>query len=577
MMRAPHEHTPRPSPPDGPVTQPRALRRWASLAALALLTHAALLSSFSWWASDPTTIKVLGVSPVPGMPFHLSQSDQVEVAITLSPTAQDAPLNPLGARLLYMDDPRGPQVVATATRDPDDPTKLWLRAPARLGTFRVWLAAGGVEPLFSGAFALDGELTTALPSGNGEPGGDFIYAIEVLTAPPEPEEMLLATLIEEEEPPEESSSASSALTPSTTPTPPPSPPDLTPPTPPTPTPPIPQPKTTAKPRPTPPKPSPSPPQSVEPPPTPSPDSTEPAPIIPAQDLVRLNPLLIEDLIGEQAALAGDALDQQARESGLLGDWQGRLDDVKSAFSGEGPAAQPGNQQAVSTHTPEISAYLAMIHRRIHNQWADGYLISLDLMQRDMGSPLNNPNLETVVELEISPNGKVTKVRLVKTSGVSQYDAEAVRTARSSGPEQPTPRQMRSPDGNAYVHWSFWRDQRQCGAFGANVYVLDGKGLRNKVKIDESKLQQEEAKLGLPTGRPQPHSHSLDPSLDPSHLPKPPPRPNRDPKPAPKPADPNQPPSPSDPTPPKPQTPAIIPPRKRPPRPPRPPLPGLEGR
>jgi hypothetical protein len=230
---------------------PPALRRWASIGGLALLAHAVLLASLSWWMASPQQVRVMGVTPPPGVPVHLSQTDRVEVAITLGSTAQGATINPLGARLLYMDDPRGPQVVATGEPDPDDPTKLWLRAPARVGTFRVWLAAGGVEPLLSQGFVLDGEWAGQWPSGDGQPGGDLVYAIEVLTAPPEPEELIVAKLIEEEEPQEAAAPAASAATASAQVSPPPSPPDLTPPTPPTPTPPT--PTTPTPPAPTPPR------------------------------------------------------------------------------------------------------------------------------------------------------------------------------------------------------------------------------------------------------------------------------------------------------------------------------------
>lgn len=574
-------------------------RRWLALVFLAALGHAALLVLYGVWANDRAIVKVVGIGPVPGTPLYLADADRIDVEVTLGQVAEGLDVNLLGARLLYMDDPRGPQLVAVGQPDPSgDKRKLRLKATARAGRFRVLLASGGAEPLVDGGFVLDGEFVGKWPSGDGQGGGDLVYEFEVLDQPPpEPEETLVAQIIEEE-PTQESSSSSGAPIAAVNPSPPPSPPELTPPAPPTPTPPpIPKPKTTRK----------SPvkkaqasvePPSTVPPPLPDETSTEPAPLIPAQDLVKMNPLMIEDLIGEQASLAGDLLDQQARESGMLGDWQGRLDDVKSAFSGEGPAVQPGNQQAVSTHTAEITAYLAMIHKLIHNQWADGYLISLDLMQRDPSSPLNNPGLETVVELEIAPSGRVAKVRIVKSSGVSMYDAEAVRTARNSGPGQPTPREMRSPDGNAYVHWSFWRDQRQCGAFGASVFVLDGKGQRSKVKVDDAKLQSEEAKLGLPTGRPgangpifggnnEPHNHNHGTS-DP--LPTPPAQnpgngnPGTGPKITPPtntgtgsknnnpPTNPPTNPPPANPDPPKtPKTPI----RPRPPRPPRPPVPGLD--
>jgi hypothetical protein len=28
----------------------------------------------------------------------------------------------------------------------------------------------------------------------------------------------------------------------------------------------------------------------------------------------------------------------------------------------------------------------------------------------------------------------------------------------------------------YLHWNFWRDQRQCGVFGASIFLVEKDGL-----------------------------------------------------------------------------------------------------
>src|SRR5690606_13485634 len=91
---------------------------------------------------------------------------------------------------------------------------------------------------------------------------------------------------------------------------------------------------------------------------------------------------------------------------------------------------------------------------------------------------------------------VTDVQMVNTSGITTFDAEAIRIAWEAGPKEPVPTSMLSPNDRAYLHWSFWRDQRQCGTFGVEVYVLDDQGRRNEIDMDRNKLEAEEARIGV---------------------------------------------------------------------------------
>ena len=66
--------------------------------------------------------------------------------------------------------------------------------------------------------------------------------------------------------------------------------------------------------------------------------------------------------------------------------------------------------------------------------------------------------------------------------------------------------MRSPDGKAYIHWTYWRDQRQCGVFGVKVFI-NSPTSREQLEFSLKKVQLQEKKLGM-----KPSSISL-PGLD----------------------------------------------------------------
>jgi hypothetical protein len=46
----------------------------------------------------------------------------------------------------------------------------------------------------------------------------------------------------------------------------------------------------------------------------------------------------------------------------------------------------------------------------------------------------------------------------------------------------------SPNGKIYVHWTFYRDGRQCGVFGASIYLMttDAEGRVTREKTDMPK-------------------------------------------------------------------------------------------
>jgi TonB family protein len=143
--------------------------------------------------------------------------------------------------------------------------------------------------------------------------------------------------------------------------------------------------------------------------------------------------------------------------------------IRSALENFIPEVRPGNQTALGTRADPFALYIARMHRNIHRFWGYGFLVDLD--NKPDGHPMNDMRLWAMVEAVVLPNGEVEKATIVKQSGILPYDVAALDTVFSASPYPPTPRAIRSADGKVYLHWRFHRDQRQCGTFGVDPYIL----------------------------------------------------------------------------------------------------------
>lgn len=166
--------------------------------------------------------------------------------------------------------------------------------------------------------------------------------------------------------------------------------------------------------------------------------------------------------------------------------------LKASLENMIPEIQVGNHTSVNAHRAVYAGYIGTLHRKIHGRWADQYLSYLDTRE-PRSSPLQNPNLGVTLEFVIeAASGKFEAVNIVQSSGQLMFDAEAIDTAWAIGPRPNPPPQIISPNGKVYIHWRFWRDGRQCGAFGAEIFLVtrdaDGRLIREKGTIDEAMKQ-----------------------------------------------------------------------------------------
>ena len=136
---------------------------------------------------------------------------------------------------------------------------------------------------------------------------------------------------------------------------------------------------------------------------------------------------------------------QTERSKKVGRFQQRIGRVQSSLENFIPEVKPGNQTALNTRAAPFAAYIARMHRSIHNLWGFGMLEEWE--EKSGSNPFNNRNLLTTLEIRLNPDGTVDKVTVVKTSGYMPYDAAAIDVAFSAGPYPDPPREIRSKNGN----------------------------------------------------------------------------------------------------------------------------------
>lgn len=200
--------------------------------------------------------------------------------------------------------------------------------------------------------------------------------------------------------------------------------------------------------------------------------------------LRLDQEDYERIVGKEVADSERAVARR-KQSRRRGRWERKLGMLKSSLENFTPEVRPGNQTALKTRAAPFAVYIARMHRRIHELWGFGFLNDLD--SKGSGHELNNWNLVTKLEIVINPDGSIHKMTIARPSGVLSFDVAALDVIDTAGPYETTPTVIRSPDDKVYMHWSFHRDWRQCGTFGAEPFILSSAPKGGDRGIDDSQL------------------------------------------------------------------------------------------
>ncbi len=191
-------------------------------------------------------------------------------------------------------------------------------------------------------------------------------------------------------------------------------------------------------------------------------------------------------------LAAPKRDDGAHQSKTKGVWTDARNHYQSPLENMVPEVRVGNQTALRSRKHPFARFIAQMHRTIHDAWAWGFLEQLDGQGRN--HPHNDFTLWTRVEIVLKRDGTIDNVKTVHFSGNLAFDAAAREIVYSSGPFPDPPREIVSGNGKIYVHWAFHRDERACGTFGAEPFILDNAGQGDRpnpdVKIRGGRTERE---------------------------------------------------------------------------------------
>jgi chemotaxis protein histidine kinase CheA len=175
----------------------------------------------------------------------------------------------------------------------------------------------------------------------------------------------------------------------------------------------------------------------------------------------------------EAAVGADELEQDRRaylaeqKSSQRGiSREKSWNEFRAAIENYVPGVKPGNTTALNAAASPFATYIAAVHRRIHQEFADRFLRSLPI-----GSPYQDPTLMTKLEIVLNRDGSVHRVGVVRSSGLLPFDFGAFNSVLRGQPYPPPPSSILSGDGRVYFHWGFYRNQRQCGTFNAEPYII----------------------------------------------------------------------------------------------------------
>lgn len=176
----------------------------------------------------------------------------------------------------------------------------------------------------------------------------------------------------------------------------------------------------------------------------------------------------------EAAVGSDELEQDRRaylaeqKSSQRGiSREKSWNEFRAAIENYVPGVKPGATTALNAAASPFATYIAAVHRRIHQEFADRFLRSLPIG----GSPYQDPTLMTKLEIVLNRDGSVHRVGIVRSSGLLPFDFGAFNSVLRGQPYPPAPSSILSGDGRVYFHWGFYRNQRQCGTFNAEPYIL----------------------------------------------------------------------------------------------------------
>lgn len=185
----------------------------------------------------------------------------------------------------------------------------------------------------------------------------------------------------------------------------------------------------------------------------------------------------------EGIVSGETLDSersewvQRRRARLRGSNRGeRWRQFRSAIENYVAKVRPGNQTALNAAANPFAQYLAAMHRKLHRHFAHSFLGTLP---SDPNHPLSDRSLVSRLEIILNRDGSIHRVGIVRQSGNLVFDQGAFTAVHNGAPYGNAPPGILSDDGHVYLHWGFYRNQRQCGTFNARPYLVRATPLQDE--------------------------------------------------------------------------------------------------
>jgi len=143
-------------------------------------------------------------------------------------------------------------------------------------------------------------------------------------------------------------------------------------------------------------------------------------------------------------------------------WVASLHGYESAL--RGIATRNGDAQG------EFTDYISAIHNRLHPIFTGRFLASLEDLPED--HPLSQERLNAWVEIVLNKDGGITRIGILQSSGVEEFDLGALEAMSQASPFGKPPREIVSIDGRVYVQWQLWRHPYYaCSTYFGKAHVL----------------------------------------------------------------------------------------------------------
>ncbi len=185
----------------------------------------------------------------------------------------------------------------------------------------------------------------------------------------------------------------------------------------------------------------------------------------ARQAAMVGPEAFDATFGDRVQRSRTQARQRARARSMLGDHEGDWQRTREALENYDIAVTAGTETHLNTRRDDHAPFLNRLHSRLHPQWWQ-FLATINSTQGQHS--LDDMSLRTRVEVRVGEAGHIDRVRIVRSSGNTYFDADAVRIMYSLSRTAAPPPEILCSDGNVYVHWTLSRAPDRCGTFNASV-------------------------------------------------------------------------------------------------------------